>query len=288
MSHWYGRSPVWVRVCISRYCLQVKAAGHDRHWNGLPWTGAQHIYYSGGEPARTLDALALRRSRRGPVAARRVLRSKSFATLITERHAITLYRERFGGEAECEWREAWAGGASPAREVTHLCASSYVYWGWTSAWSASDTRRTDRAAPLYACACECPGRGGGRTLPGIARTRKDALALRPVHTQKRVTHVADAWPTWPYRWPPAHCQSRPHRASHAATDSPPILWTQFWSQHRIKMRCWGAKNASLRRLHYRFCEWINIHEEMIKMINAKTPSCMQNERNKRGEWPADY
>lgn len=37
-SHWYGRSPVWVRLCISKYCLHVNAAGHWRHWNGLPWT----------------------------------------------------------------------------------------------------------------------------------------------------------------------------------------------------------------------------------------------------------
>lgn len=37
-SHWYGLSPVWVRLWISRYCLHVKAAGHWRHWNGLPWT----------------------------------------------------------------------------------------------------------------------------------------------------------------------------------------------------------------------------------------------------------
>lgn len=118
-----------VRVCISRYCLQVKAAGHDRHWNGLPWTGAQHIYYSGGEPARTLDALALRRSRRGPVAARRVLRSKSFARYCYKGSRSLDYSEtdRFGGEAECEWREAWAGGRPVRPAGSPTCVRPLMY-----------------------------------------------------------------------------------------------------------------------------------------------------------------
>lgn len=37
-SHSKGRSPVWVRKCISRYGLQVNAAGHCMHWYGRPCT----------------------------------------------------------------------------------------------------------------------------------------------------------------------------------------------------------------------------------------------------------
>lgn len=36
--HSNGFSPVWHRICISRYGLRQNAAGHCTHWNGLPDT----------------------------------------------------------------------------------------------------------------------------------------------------------------------------------------------------------------------------------------------------------
>lgn len=37
-SHWNGRSPVCIRMWMSRYGLRQNAAGHCRHWNGRPCT----------------------------------------------------------------------------------------------------------------------------------------------------------------------------------------------------------------------------------------------------------
>lgn len=86
----------------------------------------------------------------------------------------------------------------------------------------------------------------------------DALALRPVHTQKRVTHVADT--RWEHcLWPPARCRFRSYPVARRDFTTP-ILYMNLDCR---ELRHRGAKSASLRRLHYRFCETINIYEDMI-------------------------